>query len=102
MGSYSIAQETIFNIPLINNGEEYEKGYIYNGVILLYTRNQHNTVNQLQLNFKKCLLWRKMFNFDEALFINVFFFEFAFGRVNIKELLKCKEIKPVNPKGNQP
>ena len=47
MGSYSIEQETIFNIPLINNGEEYEKGYIYNGVILLYTRNQHNTVNQL-------------------------------------------------------
>ena len=36
-------------------------------------------------------------------YLSIFsFLNCAFSSINIKELLKCKEIKPVNPKGNQP
>ena len=35
-----------------NNGKEYKKEciYVYNRVILWYSRNEHNTVNQLYFN----------------------------------------------------
>ena len=36
-------------------------------------------------------------------YLSIFsFLNCDFSSINIKELLKCKEIKPVNPKGNQP
>ena len=38
------------------------KMYTYNWIILLYTPNWHNTVNQLHFNFKKLSFKRKYFS----------------------------------------